>query len=67
LNNWLLLDRESCKYCFHIIDKVIEHPEWLQGMNEIKTGHTPLVKGKMTHGTEIQYPGFMILVKYKAE
>lgn len=61
------MDRESCKYCFHIIDKVIEHPEWLQNMNEIKTGHTPLVKGKMTHGTEIQYPGFMVLVKYKPE
>jgi hypothetical protein len=67
LNNWLLLDRESCKYCFHIINKVIEHPEWLQNMNAIRTGHTPLVKGKMTHGTEIQYPGFMVLVKYKAE
>lgn len=67
INNWLLMDRESCKYCFHIIDKVIEHPEWLQSMNEIKTGHTPLVKGKMTHGTEIQYPGFMVLVKYKPE
>jgi hypothetical protein len=67
VNNWLLMDRESCKYCFHIIDKVIEHPEWLQNMNEIKTGHTPLVKGKMTHGTEIQYPGFMVLVKYKPE
>jgi hypothetical protein len=67
LNNWLLMDRESCKYCFHIIDKVVEHPEWLQNMNAIRTGHTPLVKGKMTHGTEIQYPGFMVLVKYKAE
>jgi hypothetical protein len=67
LNNWLLMDRESCKYCFHIIDKVIEHPEWLQSMNEIRTGYTPLVKGKMTHGTEIQYPGFMILVRYKVE
>lgn len=67
LNDWLLLDRESCKYCFHIIDKVFDHPEWLQNMNAIKTGYTPLIKGKMSHGTEIQYPGVMVLVKYKPE
>jgi hypothetical protein len=65
VNNWLVLDRESCKYCFHIIDKVLDHPDWLGNMNEIKTGHTPLLKGKMTHGTEIQYPGPTVLVKYK--
>jgi hypothetical protein len=65
LNDFLLIDREACKYCFHVIDKVIEHPEFLQRMNAIKTGYTPLMKGKMTHGTEIQYPGPTIVVKYK--
>jgi hypothetical protein len=66
LNDFLLMDREGCKYCYHVIDKVIDHPEFLQNMNALKTGHTPLVRGKMTHGTEIQYPGFMVLVKYKS-
>jgi hypothetical protein len=66
LNNFLLMDRESCKYCFHVIDKIIEHPEFFQKMNAIKTGYTPLVNGKMTHGTEIQYPGPTLIVKYKA-
>jgi hypothetical protein len=67
LNDFLLMDRESCKYCYHEIRKEFDHPEWLTKMNFIKTGLTPLVRGKMTHGTEIQYPGFMFLVKYKAE
>jgi hypothetical protein len=67
LNDFLLMDRESCKYCYHEIRKEFEHPEWLTRMNFIKTGLTPLVRGKMTHGTEIQYPGFMFLVKYKPE
>jgi hypothetical protein len=36
-------------------------------MNGLKTGKTPFYHGKMQHGTEIQYPGFMVLVKYKKE
>jgi hypothetical protein len=67
LNDFLLMDRESCKYCYHIIKKEFDHPEFLSTMNGLKTGKTPLVGGKMTHGTEIQYPGFMVLVKYKSE
>jgi hypothetical protein len=67
LNDFLLMDRESCKYCYHIIKKDIEHPEFLSTMNGLKTGKTPLYGGKMQHGTEIQYPGFMVLVKYKSE
>ncbi len=67
LNDFLLMDRESCKYCYHLIKKEYDHPEFLSTMNGLKTGKTPLVGGKMTHGTEIQYPGFMVLVKYKPE
>jgi hypothetical protein len=67
LNDFLLMDRETCKYCYHIIKKEFDHPEFLSTMNGLKTGKTPLVGGKMTHGTEIQYPGFMVLVKYKSE
>ncbi len=67
LNDFLLMDRESCKYCYHIIKREFDHPEFLSTMNGLKTGKTPLVGGKMTHGTEIQYPGFMVVVKYKPE
>lgn len=65
VNDFLVMDREACKYCYHIIKRTYDHPEFLSTMNSIKTGKTPLIGGKMTHGTEIQYPGFMVKVKYK--
>jgi hypothetical protein len=67
LNDFLILDREACKYCYHIIRREYKNPEYLSTMNGLKTGKTPLEYGKMTHGTEIQYPGFMVLVKFKPE
>jgi hypothetical protein len=67
LNDFLLMDRESCKYCYHIIRREYKNPEFLSTMNGLKTGKTPLYRGKMQHGTEIQYPGFQVLVKYKPE
>lgn len=65
LNDFLIMDRESCKYCYHIIRREYDDPRFLSGMNSLKTGKTPLYGGKMQHGTEIQYPGFMVLVRYK--
>ncbi|TNF43436.1 MAG: hypothetical protein EP310_04555 [Bacteroidetes bacterium] len=65
LNDFLILDRESCRYCYHIIRREYTESAYLNGMNSLKTGKTPFYKGKMVHGTEIQYPGFMVLVKYK--
>lgn len=67
LNDFLILDRESCKYCYHIIRREYDDPRFLSGMNSLKTGKTPLYNGKMEHGTEIQYPGFMVLVKYQPD
>lgn len=67
LNDFLILDRESCKYCYHIIRIESDETAFLSGMNSLKTGKTPYYHGKMVHGTEIQYPGFMVLVRYKAE
>jgi hypothetical protein len=67
LNDFLLMDRESCKYCYHIIKREYANPEFLSTMNGLKTGKTPLHGGKMQHGTEIQYPGIMVLVKFKPE
>jgi hypothetical protein len=65
LNDFLILDRESCKYCYHIIRHEYDDVRFLSTMNGLKTGKTPLYGGKMQHGTEIQYPGFMVLVKFK--
>jgi hypothetical protein len=67
LNDFLILDRESCNYCYHIIRKEYNDARFLSDMNGLKTGKTPLYGGKMQHGTEIQYPGFMVLVKYKKD
>lgn len=67
LNDFLIMDRESCKYCYHIIRREYTEKAYLSSMNGLKTGKTPFYHGKMQHGTEIQYPGFMVLVKYKKE
>lgn len=67
LNDFLIIDRESCKYCYHIIRREFTEKAYLSSMNGLKTGKTPYYYGKMQHGTEIQYPGFMVLVKYKKD
>lgn len=67
INDFLIMDREACKYCYHIIRREYNETAFLSTMNSVKTGKTPLYNGKMVHGTEIQYPGFMVLVRYKAE
>jgi hypothetical protein len=67
LNDYLLMAREACHYCYHVIRLESTEVQHLKSMNFLKTGLTPLVKGKMVHGTEIQYPGFMLLVKYRTK
>ncbi len=65
LNDWLVFIKEGCHYCpgFHRI--TMDIPFMLnQAVNTVQTGKTPLVNGKMVHGTEILYPGIMVLVKY---
>ncbi len=65
LNGWLMPATQDCNYCYG--EHRIEHNnvKALQsGLNTISTALTPRVKGKMVHGTEIQFPGIMLLVKY---
>ncbi|MDB4583800.1 hypothetical protein N9164_11655 [Draconibacterium sp.] len=66
VNDWLLPAFEDCNYCYGVHRFTIEQSDILsQGSNIIKTGLTPRKLGKMVHGTEIQFPGIMLLVKYK--
>ncbi|WP_319592425.1 hypothetical protein [uncultured Draconibacterium sp.] len=65
VNDWLVPYEESCKYCYKFHRINVEKTFFLKnGINTISTGKTPLVWGEMVHGTEIQYPGIMLLVKY---
>ncbi|NJK85168.1 MAG: hypothetical protein HC906_03610 [Bacteroidales bacterium] len=64
LNDFVILDREACRYCYHILKHEYFTPEFLKETNTIKTGKTPLYNNKLVHGCEIQYPGFMVLVRY---
>lgn len=36
-----------------------------QGDNILSTGLTPLYRGKMVHGMEVQWPGIQVLVRYE--
>lgn len=65
VNDWLVPTFEACNYCYGVHRLTIDKPHFLkQGVNKIKTGLTPLVFGKMVHGTEVLFPGMMLLVKY---
>lgn len=66
VNDWLVPTFEDCNYCYGVHRLEVERPYFLkQGKNVIKTGLTPLKFGQMLHGAEIQFPGMMLLVKYK--
>ena len=65
LNDWLVFAREGENYTPHFQRITFDKPYMLNwGTNMIKTGKTPRINGNMVHGTEIQYPGFMVLVKF---
>ncbi|MEM1324303.1 MAG: hypothetical protein AAGI23_00035 [Bacteroidota bacterium] len=66
LNGHKIYDREDPCYDYaeHLIEsKAVSHLQI--GENEITTGMTPLINGKMVHGMEVQYPGMMLKVKYR--
>lgn len=65
VNDWLVPTSEDCNYCYRVHRIEMDKSFFLrQGENSIKTGKTPLKNGNMVHGTEIQFPGIMLLVKY---
>jgi len=68
INDWLVPTWEDCNYCYGTHRIKLSRPYFLkQGINSVKTGLTPRKYGKMVHGTEIIFPGMMLLVKYKNE
>ena len=65
LNDYLVIAREGYRYTYHEHNVLLDNNSILRnGENTIKTGKTPLYRGEMVHGTEIQWPGIMLLVKY---
>ena len=65
INNWLVPTFKDCNYCYASHRITLQEPYFLkQGINQITTLLTPPVNGKMVHGTEIMFPGMMLLVRY---
>lgn len=67
LNDYNVFVNEGCNYCYHFSRITINEGYKLGWNNSIKTGKTPLKFGSMVHGTEIQYPGIQVLVRYNAD
>jgi len=66
INNFIVFMREGPRYDYYLHHIPVEALYALQqGENILMTGKTPLYSGIMVHGVEIQWPGIMLLVKYK--
>ena len=67
LNDHLLWMRDGECYVYDTHEPVFGDAHDLhaleQGVNVIKTGKTPLVRGQMVHGMEVQWPGVQVKVK----
>jgi hypothetical protein len=66
INDFIVFTREGPRYehmQHHIL--IRETDIFQQGENILKTGLTPRFDNKMVHGTEIMWPGIMVLIKYK--
>ena len=67
INDFLVFTREGPKYAYFQHDSPPEELHVLkQGENILKTGLTPLYPEGMVHGVEVQWPGIMLLIKYKS-
>lgn len=66
INDSKVFDREGPRYAYYVHQVPLEDLSVLKaGENLLKTGKTPKHNGKMVHGTEINWPGIMILIKYR--
>ena len=52
------------KYYDHCVNLSDTTP-LVKGTNVLKTGKTPLYDGHMVHGMEVNWPGIMVLIKYR--
>jgi len=68
LNDQLVMMREGPNYEYYEHTFTTDRTDFLyHGKNSISTGLTPRHQGEMVHGTEILWPGIMVLVKYDPE
>lgn len=66
LNDRRVFDREGGKYRYHAHRIPLTDLSALRsGENLLRTGKTPLYDSKMVHGTEVNWPGIMMLVQYE--
>ncbi|MEN8201154.1 MAG: hypothetical protein ABFS28_01070 [Bacteroidota bacterium] len=66
LNDFIVFTKDGPKYAYYEHHIPIEDLSVLkQGENKLKTGKTPPHDGQVVHGVEIQWPGIMVLIKYK--
>jgi len=66
INEFLVFTREGPKYDYFEHHVPLEELHSLHaGENILKTGLTPLYPEGMVHGVEVQWPGIMLLIKYK--
>ena len=65
INGTQVFDKEGplSHYYFHRVP-VSDLSVFVQGVNTLTTGKTPLVNGEMVHGMEVQWPGIMVLIQY---
>jgi hypothetical protein len=66
INQRKVFDREGPHYACYLHTVPLEDLTVLRsGENVLKTGKTPKYDGKMVHGTEINWPGIMVLIQYR--
>ena len=66
INEFLVFTKEGPKYDYFEHHVPLEELHSLKkGENILKTGKTPLYPEGMVHGVEVQWPGIMLLIKYK--
>ncbi len=66
INDFIVFMKEGPKYDYYEHDIPVEALYSLRaGENIIKTGKTQLYPEGMVHGVEMQWPGIMLLIKYK--
>jgi hypothetical protein len=65
INDFLVLMKEGPKYAYYEHEVPVELHVLKKGDNILKTGLTPLYPEGMVHGVEVQWPGIMLLIRYK--
>jgi hypothetical protein len=68
INEQKVFDSEGPRYAYYFHRMTLQDVTVLKaGVNSLKTGKTPLHDGNMVHGMEVNWPGIMVLVRYKKE